>query len=562
MSVRAAGLRGRRVDGDAGAPARGEQGLRNRRDGERTALTAARRGRGSSLTAQWIALAVLYGYGVALPLLAFAETRGGTARWALLAIAVYSGARIAYEIGRGARRWLVLSFHTFCLVFFGIAPLLQIGAGTLYWAALASDEVLTRAALVCVAGIAAFEVGLWAVLRRAKEHGESAAPGRTAAPSAAGAGRALAILMAFTAVSLLLFARIGGLGAVLASRAEMQAVMCPGTDLSVCGIVGAVVRVPPVILAIVAIVALRRRRGVLGWCALALGAVALLLTANPVSTARFWFGAIGVGLFGVLMARSQVSRILMWVAFPLLILLVFPVSDFARTAGWSGRVSLDPSAVVDKQDFDAFQQVANGVVYVDSFGNRNGAQLLSVALFFVPRSVWQEKAQPTGAMVTSAYGFQNTNVSVPPWEDGYVDFGMAGAVSLLFLLGLLVGALETHAAEWWSSSSIGPAFLPLAAGSGIILLRGSLLAFAGMVVASVLLVAIAVLSERGRLGTDTQSDSDNVREGRARSLGEPETAAAVAGGGGPTVDPMLQRGPQDWRGDVLRTNHAQDSKTP
>ena len=124
-------------------------------------------------------------------------------------------------------------------------------------------------------------------------------------------------------------------------------------------------------------------------------------------------------------------------------------------------------------DYDAFQQTMNGVVYVDRHGFRSGRQLLSTALFFVPRQVWTSKAEPTGTIIGRDAGYDFLNLSSPAWIEGYIDFSWIGVFAFGFILGLLAGRLERALVE--SGSSVWSAIAPLYIGYQIIILRGSLL---------------------------------------------------------------------------------------
>jgi len=228
------------------------------------------------------------------------------------------------------------------------------------------------------------------------------------------------------------------------------------------------------------------------WVALIVGIATLGLTANPVSSPRFWFGAVAIGLYGATLGRSLRSRLLMWLAIPALLILVFPSLDFGRREGWTPGFSIQTEAIVDKADFDAFQQVVNGVTYVDWYGTQGGRQLSSALLFFVPRGMWQGKAPPTGTLVVASLGVTgNTNVSAPLWEEGYVDFGMLGTAVLLACAGLLVGYLEAGLRVSARARGVIPAVVPFLAGYGMFILRGSLLPAIGTLVFALLLVWVS-----------------------------------------------------------------------
>jgi hypothetical protein len=502
---------------------------------------------GSSVLAPVGAAAAFLVYSLAVPVavgLSIIEARSAptAASIVLLVISVYSGTRIAYEVARGASRWFVLVFHSFAYVFLGVVPLVQSGAATFLWAVDPASDVLLEAAALCLAGVLLFDLGSWVggslkssrgrAARLAGREDRSARPeselGRY--PRAGAAARVLVLLVVLAVLSLVLFYVRGALAVALASRSEMEAVLCPlgpFGDLAECGVVTAMVRVPAVILTIAALGLRSRVQSAVFWLAVIVGLMAMLVTSNPISTPRFWFGAAALGVIGVLTMGSARARIMTWVVLPALLILVFPSLDFGRSQGWTPSLSIQTEAIVQKQDFDAFQQVLNGISYVEAFGTRGGMQTSSAVLFFVPRGVWPDKAPPTGPLVASSLGVtDNTNVSAPIWEEAYIDFGPMGVAVVLFGLGWLVAYLEVAT----KASRAGPdelavAFAPFFAAYGVFLLRGSLLPAIGPLAFALFL--FSVVHHFGRqVGTRVDDPRALVTEQQtnaAHNLGEPDT---------------------------------------
>jgi hypothetical protein len=443
-------------------------------------------------------------YAIAVPLavgLSVVEARSApvAASIVLLALSVYSAIRIAYEVAHGATRWFVLVFHSFAYVFLGVVALVQVGAGSFLWAVDPSGDTLLSAAGICLAGVLLFDLGCWfgsSIL--SSRTSPEPTPGRdektawVSRESGHGATQVLVLLTILVLLSLVLFYVRGAFAVAFASRAEMEAALCPvgpTGDLAECGVVSALVRVPAVMLAVAALGLRRSVPPGLFWLAVLAGIVGLLLTANPISTPRFWFGAAALGVFGALTLGSLRARVLVWVAVPALLILVFPTLDFGRSEGWTPSLSIDTDAIVQKQDFDAFQQMVNGVTYVDTFGTRGGMQIASAVLFFVPRGIWPDKAPATGPLVTTSLGVtDNNNVSAPMWEEAYVDFGPIGAIVILFAMGWLVAYLEAATnISVAGPRSLAVAFAPFFAVYGVFLLRGSLLPAIGPLAVALIL---------------------------------------------------------------------------
>jgi hypothetical protein len=452
-----------------------------------------------------LAAAVLYGC-ILPPVLAFDQLASGSSRVVpaalMLALATYSALRVAWELAIGAQRWFVLIFHSFAYVFLAIAPLVQLDADSFLWLVDASPPVLTAAATISLVGTVMFDAGL--LLGRT--HDRSAPPSSRDArrvvtePAPAGAryrtNRALLILTALVVVSLAIFGVRGGFGLVFASRAEMESALCsigPSGGLAECGLVMALVHVPPVLLLILGFGLRSHANRFLAWSAIAIGAFATFVTANPASNGRFWAGAVAVGLVGVAIRSSLKGRLAFWLLIPALLVLIYPTLDFARQRAWSFDLSIHPETLTDKQDFDAFQQIANGVIFVDTFRIRGGSQAAASVLFFVPRSVWQDKAPATGPMVATALRVpDNLNVSAPLWEEAYVDFGLPGVAAMLAAMGFVVARLETKRQRHADGGDhLLGLTAPFLAGYGVFFLRGPLLPAVGLL-AVVALVVILV----------------------------------------------------------------------
>ena len=273
----------------------------------------------------------------------------------------------------------------------------------------------------------------------------------------------------------------------------MEAALCslqPSGGLAECGVVSALVRVPPVILTVIALGVHHTSHGSLTRLAVAVGIVSLFLTANPVSAARFWVGAATIGVLGAALMSSLHARLIIWLALPALLILIFPMLDFGRDRGWSADFSIRLEVVTQKQDFDAYQQIANGITYVDVYGTRGGTQLSSALLFFVPRSVWSDKAPATGPLVATSLGVtDNTNVSAPLWEEAYVDFGFGGVLAIMGALGFAVALLEAAVRRSvLRGGGLTVVVAPFFAGYGVFLLRGALLPAIGLLAVAIMLV--------------------------------------------------------------------------
>jgi hypothetical protein len=162
----------------------------------------------------------------------------------------------------------------------------------------------------------------------------------------------------------------------------------------------------------------------------------------------------------------------------------------------------DPIAYLKNMDFDGFQTSMNAVLYTEYHGHTFGRQLLSAALFFVPRDVWPDKGVSSGQMIGEALGYRFTNLSTPFPAEAYVDFSFAGVI----LAGLGVGYVYRRldyvlgAAIAFGRPSLHLILVALIAGFSMFLMRGSLYAvtniFVPLLVMIVLLIKAPLIAER------------------------------------------------------------------
>jgi oligosaccharide repeat unit polymerase len=124
--------------------------------------------------------------------------------------------------------------------------------------------------------------------------------------------------------------------------------------------------------------------------------------------------------------------------------------------------------------FDAYQ---NFVRVVDMDIITYGNQLLGALLFFVPRSLFANKAIGSGAFTAAQANLSWNNISFPFLGEGYINFSVFGVVLFAFLLGYISGymdkkywSLKKHTNNHWFFG-----FYYLSFGLSFFLLRGDLM---------------------------------------------------------------------------------------
>ncbi len=100
------------------------------------------------------------------------------------------------------------------------------------------------------------------------------------------------------------------------------------------------------------------------------------------------------------------------------------------------------STTFNTLNYDAFANISASMVYVSNEGLSMGYQLLSVLLFFVPRSIWTSKPISSGELIGNymieKFGFHFNNLSNPVISEGYLNFGVLGSIFMAILLAYFV----------------------------------------------------------------------------------------------------------------------------
>jgi len=99
-------------------------------------------------------------------------------------------------------------------------------------------------------------------------------------------------------------------------------------------------------------------------------------------------------------------------------------------------------------DFDAYGMLGSMKLYTEKFGYTCGDHFLGGALFFVPRSFWEEKPISSGSEVMREYYKYNNpyidfdNVSAPLVGEFYFAFSWFGLILGAILIAVLSGILD------------------------------------------------------------------------------------------------------------------------
>ena len=120
--------------------------------------------------------------------------------------------------------------------------------------------------------------------------------------------------------------------------------------------------------------------------------------------------------------------------------IVFPFLDKFRS--WGGydtfNFKIDWSWLKESH-FDAYQNFVR-TIEVDFV--TYGSQLKGALLFFIPRSIWEDKPIGSGSSLAHKMDYVFAGISMPFIGEGYVNFGLMGSLIFMLFLGILIGNLD------------------------------------------------------------------------------------------------------------------------
>lgn len=216
---------------------------------------------------------------------------------------------------------------------------------------------------------------------------------------------------------------------------------------------------------------------------------------NPIASSRFY--AFMAYLLILVFFFKRISKIKFLFNFVFIFGILGSFYQNAFRAAFSPPASgADSSGSFDigyffQGHFDSYENISNTISYVKDFGIEWGKQLFGVFLFWIPRSIWNNKPEGSGTFLgKNFYSFdttnQNLNISAPLLMEEYLNFGIIGVILGTFFLGYLVSFLDLKFSvsdylmndlpkNKFSSKLIGFIFYISFLGLFLFILRGDLL---------------------------------------------------------------------------------------
>ena len=200
----------------------------------------------------------------------------------------------------------------------------------------------------------------------------------------------------------------------------------------------------------------------------------------PTAVPRYWLATLYLAALLIFFRKILLrQRHLFNVTLIIACIFIFPLLTVLRYS--SKEINTKFSSVQDVfsfsflgGDFDAYSSLCSTIHYVSQNGITWGRQLSTVLLFFIPRSIWQNKSVGSGALVNRLEHSDFTNFSSPFIAEGYINFGVVGSV---IFIAFLAWGISKYDNWYWHTGKRNFNYLVYTPAIGMLffMLRGDLL---------------------------------------------------------------------------------------
>ena len=319
-------------------------------------------------------------------------------------------------------------FHvvlTFCFIFFGLVPPLEVVGEVVYWGG--SSDVFERysdAMLLCILGITVFVISYYKFFGR---------QGRLALRLYKANTFPLIIISALSAMIIYWYNGFSVASVFVRGGEFAERVALGQTAWLIYQY--ALYPFPSICLVVYLVFGERRPLPTLFL-------FVIFLAANPASgMARFQAAALYIAVLIALLPRMWQQRSLMIGVLVGGVFLVLPVLDRFRRYTSDTEFGYSISFIYQGH-FDSFQMFALSLGESDLTW---GTQLIGAILFFVPRAIWPEKPISSGALVADESSLVFDNISFAFFAEGYINFGIFGVILFAVALGWFAARFDTRA---------------------------------------------------------------------------------------------------------------------
>jgi hypothetical protein len=203
---------------------------------------------------------------------------------------------------------------------------------------------------------------------------------------------------------------------------------------------------------IFAIMFYRQKKNILRFLLLAYLIAIFFITFSPLALPRFRTAAL-YGAILIYFFKSFDKKNIFLYCFFIGMVLLFPIMSFFRNEEVIKNPALILKCIPNIRDdfvggdYDSYSTLPLVIEYVKQEGITWGRQLLGVILFFLPRSIWNNKPIGSGATVAEMMNKDFTNVSCQYVSEGYINFGVFGLIIFIIILSKLITEIDKYILE-------------------------------------------------------------------------------------------------------------------
>lgn len=201
--------------------------------------------------------------------------------------------------------------------------------------------------------------------------------------------------------------------------------------------------------------------------------VLTLLTVFPTGMPRNAAAMYWIPIMCLCISKYLKNNVFMWTMITGLFV-VFPfLSQFRSVSNYDDSKFSWSMDFLNQMDFDASQIfIASMKTELITFGH----QLLGALLFFVPRSIWISKPGGSGALLVREQNGYWTNVAMPFFSEGYVNFGLFGILIFTVFIGWLCAKLDViYWNKWMKNNNYLTGIYLIFLGAIIFIMRGDMM---------------------------------------------------------------------------------------
>lgn len=344
---------------------------------------------------------------------------------------------------------IIIMHWIFILIFFVIAPVIQISYGYFPLHTYLFEEEITLIQFEIIIWIIFYNIGIY-ISNNVKIENNKIKKNKEISINKF----ALVLMTVLSIISTIIIIKNTGITALFSRSTSYLSYNGENSQMKSL-IIKNFTKVTIVFATIISYIYLTRRKKGLSF--FIINFVLLLITCFPTGLSRNAAGIIYLGLFIIMYFNNfkKIKNSLKYIMlFLLAFIIIFPAINVFRNNTLE-KINIETTIIETTKnisenhlsgDYDAFVMVGNVNRYVKTYEVTYGKQIIGNLLFFIPRNIWNEKPVGSGSMVLEKLGYKFTNVSCPLVSEWYINFGYLGIIIGAILFGIICSIIDN---KYW-----------------------------------------------------------------------------------------------------------------